>query len=213
MCSAIRSVSALTAAASPAHPARRSNRADRQEIASRERVAEDDCHARAKRGLAIEVEADGHERHRRAFPFGREHHPRRTCAERFQPPGRVADPFRKDADRVAGRESGGDGSESLGVLRCIDALIDLAIDGDCAGAREHPSERTVEERGFGEEPDVAPGRRPYDRGIEERVRVIGQEQHGAALRHRANPVGPVEDPARGPRQPADRRVRTRAHFR
>ena len=98
-------------------------------------------------------------------------------------------------------------------LRRIDAVIDLAIDGNRAGAGQDRTERTVEERGLGEEPDVASGGRPDERGIEQRVRMIGQEQHGASLRHRADPIDAIEDPAGGPRQPADRGVRTRAHFR
>ena len=132
-------------------------------------------------------------------------------AQRLEPAGRVADPLGKDTDRVPGRERVGYRREGLGVLRRVDALVQLAIDRNRSRARDERTERAVEERGLGEESDVTAGRRPDDGGIEERVGMVGQEQQGAIPRDLADAVGPVEDPTGGPGEPADRGVRSRAH--
>ena len=198
MWSAIRSVSARTAARFGTSLFSRFV-ADRHEIASRERLAEDDRHARAKRGLAIEVEADGHERDRRALALGRERHARRARPERLEPAGRVADPFGKDADRVAGGERGRHRRERLGVLRRIDALIDPAIDGDGAGARED------EPNGPWKSVDLARNRtsRPAvahtSGGIEQRVR---DGWAGAARRHARAPRRSDRSGRRSSRRPS-----------
>ena len=98
--------------------------------------------------------------------------------QRLEPAGRVADPLGKDTDRVPGREGVGHGREGLGVLRRVDALVQLAIDRNGARAGDERTEGAAEERGLGEEPDVASGRCPDDGGIEERIGMVGQEEHG-----------------------------------
>src|SRR3990172_4149072 len=108
----------------------------------------------------------------------------------------MADAFRKDADRVAGRQRAIDGRERLGVLRHVNALIEPAIHGNGTRSPHQGTERTVEEGRFREKADVAPGGGPDHRGIEQRVGMIGQQQRRATRRRRTDAIDAVEQPRR-----------------
>ncbi len=182
-----------------------------QQIARRERLSEHDHDPRPEHRLAIEVEADRDERYCRAAAFRVERHARGARPERLEAAGGVADSFRKDADGVPGGECGRHGGERLDVLGGVHALIHLAIDRNRAGAAQHRSERAVEERRLGEEAHVALGRRPDERGIEQGIGMVGEEQHRTLLGDASDAVGAVENPAYRLRQPADGRIAPRRH--
>ena len=115
----------------------------------------------------------------------------------------MADPFRKDANRVAGGECTLNRGEGLDVLRRIDSLVQAAVHRDGVGTLQDRRERPIEQRRLGEEADVPRRRGPDHRGIEQGVGMIRQQQDRAAARNRTGSVDPVEDRRDRPRRGAD----------
>ena len=131
---------------------------------------------RSKRRLSIEVQSHGDERDSGAGPLGGQHDARRSRAQRRQTSLRVAHAFWKNAHRVAGAKGRVDSAEHFRVARHVHTFIPPPVDRDRARTCEERLERAVEQRGFGEEADVAAGGGPDDRRVEQRVGVIGDEQ-------------------------------------
>src|SRR4051812_49834106 len=91
----------------------------------------------------------------------------------------MADPFGKDADRISVGERGIDSCERLGVLRHVGTLIELAVDRNRSGPGHQNTKRALEECGFREKTHIPAGSRPDYGGIEQRIRMIWQEECGA----------------------------------
>jgi hypothetical protein len=107
----------------------------------------------------------------------------------------MTDPFGEDADCIPRRKRTVDGGKCFVVFRNVYALIEPAVDGDRTGSRDHGAQGTVKQSGLGEKPYITVSRRPDDRGIEERVRVIRKKDGGAGGWRGADKVHSVEQPA------------------
>src|SRR5262245_33365761 len=123
----------------------------------------------------------------------------------------MADPLGADADRIARGKRRGHGGEHLGVLRCVNALIELAIDRYRTGRFEQRPQCGLEQRGLREKADVAAGGRPDQRRIEQRVGMIGEEEDGAVGGRGADLIDAIEDAAHHACEPAEGGIGAPAH--
>ena len=202
MWSAMRSVKASTASG-------------RERVIQPQQVAPGECRPigghdrRAEHALVGEVQADRDDGDRGSRGLRRQHHARRAGLERHHPPGRMADPLGKEADRLAGGERSPDGGEHLGVLQRVHAGVLPSIDRNRAGpAHEEAVRRAREQRGLPQEPRQAPGRRDHDGRIEQPVRD-GWPPGAAGRREGAVPGARPGRRARRRRARATRRLAVR----
>ena len=117
-----------------------------REIAGVERLTVHHRDARSERRLAVEVEADRHQGDAGARALGAERHPGRAGSQRNESPGRMADAFGENADRIAGGQRRIDRRKCLRVFRDVGSLIQFSIHGNRARSGHEEPERAVEQR-------------------------------------------------------------------
>ena len=123
----------------------------------------------------------------------------------------VRGPFRVDRDEPSGGQRVEARRERRDVLVHLVGIVLTPVDGDGAHAEEKPREELVaEERGRGEVVDLARHHGPHDERVDEVVRVVDAEQHGAPRRDTLavpDAHAPEEEPDPETRDPTDERVR------
>jgi hypothetical protein len=132
---------------------------------------------------------------------GAERQPRGARLERLERRARVADPLGEEGDRVAGGERRLGGTEGVGVGGAavlaggaLGGRVLRAVHGD-RSARPHqpPHLRVVEQRRLGQEARRAPDGHRDERRVEQRVRMVGDDEQRA--RDRRGAQGPAGAPS------------------
>ena len=96
------------------------------------------------------------------------------------------------------------------ILRNVGAVIHPAVDGNGArGAEEPADDWHLEERRLREKPEIPSRSRPDNGGVQERVGMIPDEQHGSRRNRRTRSFDAVEDPHDRAGEPPNRRVALR----
>ena len=135
---------------------------------------------RAERHQTVEIESDRNQRHAGPARQTGQGHPGGAGAKRLESTRGVANAFREHANDLASGQYRFHRREGFHVASRIHACVDPSIDRNGARAPDDGAEHvSPKQGGLGQEPDGAAGRGLHERRVEQRVRVVGHQQHGA----------------------------------
>ena len=148
---------------------------------------------RAERHQTVEVESDRNQRHAGPARQTGQGHPGGAGAKRLESTRGVANAFREHANDLASGQYRFHRREGFHVASRIHACVDPSIDRNGSRAPDDGAEHvSPKQGGLGQEPDGAVSRGLHERRVEQRVRVVGHQQHGAPGKRGAGSLYTIE---------------------